>query len=459
MNNKKSKICFMGQLAAIAIFGTMLSAVPYFNRDINKVYAEGPGEEEEQEEFSGELNADALEILYLNPKYCNYVADERKVLFVPDGFDSVAPDAFKGLPYDVARLVLPDNIINELNWDKLSELLRYVSICPNYNLIDASGNIDFAAYYALHNDGRISDTLDSYFVGILTNVPKYAPDGPNGTFIVPKCFRNIHPDAFRDCNFSKVEFNDNITELPANLFRDNQSLRDITLPKNCKKIGNSCFENCTNLFEEIIFPKGLESIGERAFINCRAVFAEFPDTVKNIGKAAFACGGNRLKNIPPNITSLNDFTFHKSNFDGDIVIPKSCVYVGNYCFEDSTIHGGSHSVKFPGAQDGSSNLQFIGERAFGNIHITLGNEPGSDPDFATSLAERIRRSFDRTGQPFVIPDCTCVDSAFDPANILSPEIQKARPQPDLRFGGDAGRGNSFCQIHYDNPIPMNYPFP
>ncbi len=457
MNNKKSKICFIGKLAATAIFGTMLSAVPYFNRDINKVYAVGPGEEEEQEEFRGELDAAAVGILCSNFKFCNFVDNRTRILFIPDGFDSVASDAFDNLSYDIVGLVLPDDIINKVDWDKLSGLLRHVFICPNYNLIDASGNIDFAAYYTLYNNGRISDTLDSDFVRIFTNAPKYAPDGPDGTFIVPKCFRNIHPDAFRDCNFSKVEFNDNITELPENLFRGNQSLRDITLPKNCKKIGNSCFENCTNLFGEIIFPEGLESIGERAFINCHAVFSEFPNTVKYIGKAAFACGGNRFKNIPPNITSLNDYTFHRSNFDCDIVIPKSCVYVGNHCFDNSTIHGGSHSVKFPGAQDGSSNLQFLGERAFGNINIMPGNDPG--PDFAPSLDQQIRNSFNRTGQPFLIPACTCVDSVFDPTNIWGPEIQKARPQPDFRFGGDPGRGEESCQIRYYNPIPMNYPFP
>lgn len=86
-----------------------------------------------------------------------------------------------------------------------------------------------------------------------------------------------------------------------------------------------------------------------------------------------------------------------------------------------------------------------------------GNDPG--PDFASALDQQIRNSFNRTRQHFLIPNCTCTDSAFDPANIWGPEIQKARPQPDFRFGGDAGRGEESCQIRYYNPIPMNYPFP
>lgn len=198
----------------------------------------------------------------------------------------------------------------------------------------------------------------------------------------------------------------------------------------------------------------MESIGERAFINCHAAFSEFPNTVKYIGKAAFACGGNRFKNIPQNITSLNDYTFHRSIFDCDIVIPKTCVYVGNHCFENSTIHGGSHSVKFPGAQDGSSNLQFLGALAFGYINIIPGNEPG--PDFAPALDQQIYNSFNRTGQHFVIPDCTCADSAFEPVSISGPELQKARSQQNLR---GLSRGQENCQIYYNNPIPMNYPFP
>lgn len=205
MNNKKSKICFMGKLAAIAIFGTMLSAVPYFNRDINKVYAVGPGE---QEEFSGELNAAALEILYLNPKYCNRVDDGTRILFVPDGFDSVAPDAFKGLPTDVKNIALSYDIVEKLDFDNVSSSLKDIFICIHKNEDkDKDGNINFNSYFFLDEYMKISCAkLTAPLISLLANNPKYAPDGPNGTFIVPTWIQEVNPNAFIYFDFSKVEY-------------------------------------------------------------------------------------------------------------------------------------------------------------------------------------------------------------------------------------------------------------
>lgn len=208
MNNKKSKICFMGKLAAIAIFGTMLSAVPYFNRDINKVCAVGPGEEEKQEEFSGELDAAALEILYLNPKYCNYAYNGTKVLFVPDGFDSVASDVFEKLSADVKNIALPYNIVKKLDFDKVSSSLKDIFICIHKNEDkDKDGNINFNSYFFLDENMKISCAkLNAPLISLLANNPKYAPDGPKGTFIVPPWIQEVNPNSFLYFDFSKVEY-------------------------------------------------------------------------------------------------------------------------------------------------------------------------------------------------------------------------------------------------------------
>ncbi|MDR1599233.1 MAG: leucine-rich repeat protein [Oscillospiraceae bacterium] len=78
-----------------------------------------------------------------------------------------------------------------------------------------------------------------------------------------------------------------LTEVPYAMFGACVSLRQVALPLNLKKIGDSSFENCLSL-ESIALPSGLEIIGSYSFFNCpKLKTVVIPDSVTEIGENAF----------------------------------------------------------------------------------------------------------------------------------------------------------------------------
>ena len=94
-------------------------------------------------------------------------------------------------------------------------------------------------------------------------------------------------DAFRDCEFTKITFGDNVTTIGDHMFEDCGSLTNITFSENSQltSIGNYAFEYCGSL-TDITIPRGVTNIGDHAFRNCRrleilTIYAVVPPTIGN----------------------------------------------------------------------------------------------------------------------------------------------------------------------------------
>lgn len=89
-----------------------------------------------------------------------------------------------------------------------------------------------------------------------------------------------------------LRFNDNLTEVADNAFRNCSTLTDITLPNGVTTIGNSSFYGCNSL-ANIIVSNGVTSIGSSAFCNCSSLTSiTIPESVTSIGYDAFSGCGN-----------------------------------------------------------------------------------------------------------------------------------------------------------------------
>lgn len=103
-----------------------------------------------------------------------------------------------------------------------------------------------------------------------------------------------------------------ITSIGDSAFKNNKTIRTVTIPGNVTTIGNSAFEGCSNLTKVSLAPKGLVTIGNKAFKNCVNLTSfTCPSTLQSIGVSAFE-----------NCTKLAAIKFN----DGLLVIKKRAFF-------------------------------------------------------------------------------------------------------------------------------------
>ena len=79
-----------------------------------------------------------------------------------------------------------------------------------------------------------------------------------------------------------------ITSIGDSAFKNNKTIRTVTIPGNVTTIGNSAFEGCSKLTKVSLAPKGLVTIGNKAFKDCVNLTSfTCPSTLQSIGVSAF----------------------------------------------------------------------------------------------------------------------------------------------------------------------------
>lgn len=103
-----------------------------------------------------------------------------------------------------------------------------------------------------------------------------------------------------------------ITSIGDSAFKNNKTIRTVTIPGNVTTIGNSAFEGCSKLTKVSLAPKGLVTIGNKAFKDCVNLTSfTCPSTLQSIGVSAFE-----------NCTKLAAIKFN----DGLLVIKKRAFF-------------------------------------------------------------------------------------------------------------------------------------
>lgn len=124
-----------------------------------------------------------------------------------------------------------------------------------------------------------------------------------------------------------------ITEVYEKAFKDNTTLKEVTISQNVSKIGNSAFEGCTNL-EKVTLKEGLITIGDKAFKGCSSLTSiTMPATVQKIGNYAFE-NCTKLKTVKLNegLLTIGKKAFYNCKSLKKVKIPKSVLKIGSYAF-------------------------------------------------------------------------------------------------------------------------------
>lgn len=111
-------------------------------------------------------------------------------------------------------------------------------------------------------------------------------------------------------SLEKLEIPEGITNIGSNAFYG-CALKTVTFPNSLKIIGKCAFANCADL-ENITFNKGLERIEEGAFRSCESLKQiEFPEGLKDIGDETLeGCEELEAVKLPESLERLGKSVFY-----------------------------------------------------------------------------------------------------------------------------------------------------
>ena len=111
------------------------------------------------------------------------------------------------------------------------------------------------------------------------------------------------------------------------------NLTSVTIPNSVISIGNSAFQNCSDL-QSIIIPNSVTSIGGCAFQACSSLTSvDIPNSITSIGTAAFYnCRGLTSVVISDSVTSIGINAFYGCTSLTSVTIPNSVTSIGNSAF-------------------------------------------------------------------------------------------------------------------------------
>ena len=106
-----------------------------------------------------------------------------------------------------------------------------------------------------------------------------------------------------------------VTGISANAFKNNKSLKSVTIGRNVTVIGTNAFYGCKKL-SKVSGGNGIVKIGYRAFANCSSLRKiTIPGSVRSIGKQAF-CNSKKLRSITIKTSTLSGKTVGSKAFAG-----------------------------------------------------------------------------------------------------------------------------------------------
>jgi len=142
----------------------------------------------------------------------------------------------------------------------------------------------------------------------------------------------------------------------ANAFKDNTTIKSITMPNSIRTIGSYAFAGCTSL-ESIIIPTSVTNIADHTFSGCTALKTiTLHSGIDTLGAYAFEkCSALKSITLNEGLKTISDNAFDYCTSLESISIPDTVTSLGNMAFRHAEA---LRSVKF------SSSLESIGNATF-----------------------------------------------------------------------------------------------
>ena len=115
----------------------------------------------------------------------------------------------------------------------------------------------------------------------------------------------------------------------------NRAIRSVVISKTVLTVGVSAFEDCSQL-DEVLFPDTLKEIGSAAFKNCRALRTlTLPLSLRSIDHSAFeGCSSLVGIELPDSVTALSDHVFCGCSALEQVRLPQKLSQICGSLFEN-----------------------------------------------------------------------------------------------------------------------------
>lgn len=235
------------------------------------------------------------------------------------------------------KLIKKDNLDNLFYVDKTVELALNDERYPD-KLSHENSSSDIKLIYTLSSDGTYYIVTGYENKGKSATIPSTYSNLPVRK-IENEAFKNNHSlksitiganitsigtSAFEDCSTLKSvhwEPFSQLTTIEPNAFKNCLKLLKIAIPNNVKTIGKNAFENCNSL-EEIYLP----------FVGYNGISSEA--TEKTSFKYIFNTVPSNLKKVTINKGIVAEEAFKNCTYITTIILNSNVTYVGNYAFKN-----------------------------------------------------------------------------------------------------------------------------
>lgn len=195
------------------------------------------------------------------------------------------------------------------------------------------------------------------FTGLADRERELPPLAKQAVMDSLNCFKTDEQGVLVECtgNISRLRLVYGITEIGEGAFQDGNLLTTITFPETVKKIGKRAFAGCKWL-QEVRQAGGVECIEAHAFSNCGALrCVELSENLRQIGARAFEnCTSLESIQIPEGVEEIPERAFYRCHSLQKIQLPSTLKRIGREAF---AFCGAALEMQV------SENVQ-VGERAF-----------------------------------------------------------------------------------------------
>ena len=280
---------------------------------------------------------------------------------IPDTITEIGQDAFSGCT-GLTSIKLPKNL-KTLGGDAFRDCtgLTSVLIPKTVESIHTYSNGFFCPFRGCDNLQEVK------FEDGMTRIPNLILGfcGAKLNIVIPDSVTEIGEAAFLNSGIVAVTIPDTVTEIEEDAFSGCTGLTDVKLPKNLKTLERDAFRGCTGLtsvlipktventhyyydgiyspfrgcnnLQEVKFEDGMTRIPNSILCFCAAKLnIVIPDSVTEIGEAAFLNSGIVAVTIPDAVTEIEEDAFRGCTGLTDIKLPDSVVNIGTKIFANCT---------------------------------------------------------------------------------------------------------------------------
>ena len=220
---------------------------------------------------------------------------------------------------------------------------RDVVNMPTYTYtVDGNGNATITGYSGGVAALFIPETIDGHTVTAIGN-RAFKGNLRLAAVTIPDTVTESGQDAFSGCTgLTSIKLPKNLKTLERDAFRGCTGLTSVLIPKTVENTHYyydgiySPFRGCNNL-QEVKFEDGMTRIPNSILCFCAAKLnIVIPDSVTEIGEAAFLNSGIVAVTIPDAVTEIEEDAFRGCTGLTDIKLPDSVVNIGTKIFANCT---------------------------------------------------------------------------------------------------------------------------